>query len=74
MKIIIHTEDVLPRVALELVSDVIKCGLVSETSNGKQYCFHTSFMKKTYEVSAKKSKGDTHTFYVYKGANYDNQT
>lgn len=74
MKIIIHIDDVLPRVALELVSDVIRKGLIGETSNGKQYSFHTSFNDRAYEASTKKSKKDTHTFYVFKGVNNDNQT
>lgn len=65
MKIIIHIDNVVPETALALVRDVIKMGLISKTGNRKQYCFHASFMNNSYEVSARKSKGETNTFYVY---------
>ena len=74
MKIIIHIDDVAPATALSLVDSVVRMGLISETANGKQYCFHASFLNHTYDVSAKKSKGETHTFYVYKGQRYDTNT
>jgi len=69
-KLIIRVyDDIRHRVALDLVDDVIKQGLISETGNGKQYCFVTTFMKDTYKVSAHKNKDNTHTFYVHKGQN-----
>jgi hypothetical protein len=71
-KLIIHVhDDINHRVALELVSDVIKQGLISKTRNGDQYCFVTTFMKDTYRVYARKSKGETHSFEVNKGNNND---
>ena len=68
-KLIIHINDsdISHAVALDLVADVVKEGLISKTGNGKQYCFATTFMKRTYIVTSKKSKLETYTFYVNKG-------
>ena len=68
-KLIIHINDsdISHAVALDLVAGVVKQGLVRKTANGKQYCLVTTFMKRTFIVSSKKSKRETYTFYVNKG-------
>ena len=68
-KLIIHINDsdISHAVALDLVADVVKQGLVRKTANGKQYCFVTAFMKRTYIVYTRKSKRETYKFYINKG-------
>lgn len=64
-KLIIHVNGVDDAKALELVAEVVKGGLVSETSNGRQYCFLTTW-KSGFVVKASKNNGNTHTFCVDK--------
>ena len=53
---------------LHYIIKVVQEGLVSETKNGKQYSFATTF-KDGYTIVASKNKQNTHTFWVYKDNN-----
>lgn len=59
---------------LHYIIKVIQEGFVSETKNGKQYSFVTTF-KNGYTVIANKNKQNTHTFWIYKENNkeYDHE-
>ena len=50
---------------LHYIIKVVEEGLVSETENGKQYSFVTTFTN-GYTVVANKNKQHTHTFWIYK--------
>ena len=64
-KIIIHNETGLDDITvMKMVQSVIDEGKVSETSQGKQYCFVTTF-KNGYIVASTR-KNDTYTFKVYR--------
>lgn len=68
-KLIIHNQtDLSDLDVLLYIIKVVQGGLVSETRNGKQYCFATTF-KDGYTVVASKNKQNTHTFWVYKDNN-----
>lgn len=68
-KLIIHNHTNLSDLdVLFYVMKVVQGGLVSETRNGKQYCFATTF-KDGYTIVASKNKQNTHTFWVYKDNN-----
>jgi hypothetical protein len=62
-KIIIHTKDISDIDALNYVLAVISEGMISETGNGKQYCFVTAW--ENTMVYASRSKSGTHTFKVW---------
>lgn len=65
-KLIIHNKtDLSDFDVLHYIIKVVQSGLVSETKNGKQYCFVTTF-KDGYNVVASKNKYNTHTFWIYK--------
>ena len=68
-KLIIHSDIDDDRLALNLVTRVVADGKVSETRQGKQYCFHTSF--NTYlgkvHVECTMNKLGTNTFRVHNG-------
>lgn len=74
MKIIINIrDDIEHSVAMQVVKKVIDQGFVSDE---KQYCRATVFTKftnpvinKPIVVHAKKTRGDTHSFVVYKDVN-----
>ena len=59
---------------LHYIIKVVQEGLVSETKNGKQYSFVTTFID-GYTVVASKNKQNTHTFWIYKenSKEYDNE-
>ena len=59
---------------LHYIINVVQEGLVSETKNGKQYSFVTTFID-GYTVVASKNKQNTHTFWIYKenSKEYDNE-
>lgn len=65
-KIIIKnkTKHISDTKAVELVSIVVKQGLISNGTYGEQYCFMTTF-KDDIRVWASKTKNGTHTFDVY---------
>lgn len=50
---------------LHYIIKVVQEGLVSETKNGKQYSFVTTFID-GYTVVTSKNKQNTHTFWIYK--------
>lgn len=50
---------------LHYIIKVVEEGLVSETKNGKQYSFVTTFTN-GYTVVVNKNKQHTHTFWIYK--------
>lgn len=50
---------------LHYIIKVVQEGLVSETKNGKQYSFVTTFID-GYTVVTSKNKQHTHTFWIYK--------
>jgi len=53
--------------ALNCVSNVIKSGMISNGTYGKQFCFMTTFDFKTgiVGVNAEKRKSGTHKFTVF---------
>ena len=53
------------RQVLHYIIKVVQEGLVSETKNGKQYSFVTTFIDE-YTVVTSKNKQHTHTFWIYK--------
>ena len=64
-KIIIHNETGLNDITvMKMVQSVIDAGKVSETSQGKQYCFVTTFKNGCIVTSTRKN--DTYTFKVYR--------
>ena len=50
---------------LHYIIKVVQEGLVSETKNGKQYSFVTTFID-GYTVVTSKNKQNTYTFWIYK--------
>lgn len=65
-KLIIHNKtDLSDFDVLHYIIKVVQSGLVSETKNGKQYCFVTTFIDE-YTVVTSKNKQHTHTFWIYK--------
>lgn len=63
-KIIIHNETTLPdETVLTYIQTVVSGGLVSETKQGKQYCFVTTF-KSGYVVTCVR-KNNTFTFKIF---------
>lgn len=65
-KLIIHNKtDLSDFDVLYYIIKVVQEGLVSETKNGKQYSFVTTFID-GYTVVTSKNKQNTHTFWIYK--------
>lgn len=65
-KLIIHNKtDLSDFDVLHYIIKVVQEGLVSETKNGKQYSFVTTFIDR-YTVVTSKNKQNTHTFWIYK--------
>jgi hypothetical protein len=58
-------ESVSEEDALRYVVKVVQEGRISETKNGKQFCFYTVFNENCH-VSATKSKTGTETFKIWK--------
>ena len=50
--------------AVKCALEVVKMGKISETSRGKQYCFHTIAMSDVH-VAVTKQKSGTETFNIY---------
>ena len=64
-KFIIHNDTELTDLeALERVTNIVRCGKVSETSKGKQYCFLTTY-KDGIVIGSNRNK-DTYTFKIEK--------
>lgn len=65
-KLIIHNLTNLSDLdVLHYIIKVVQEGLISETKNGKQYSFVTTFVD-GYTVVVSKNKQNTHTFWIYK--------